>query len=400
MGGPNQKMRILLVMNGLGWAGAETQLIHLAIGLVENGHDVEILAIGPITIDLEPLHAAGVKTTALYASSRGGKVRSVGTIFRHARRADVVHCTGWDATLWGRLGALLARRPVLITEHTPGRELQVSRSGGRRVRLIALHNRILGRFTAASIVVAQWQVELLEDEGVSSASIVHIPNAVPVAELRRQSTEGPSRESLAIPAGAKVVAHVARFSPQKGQAITVRALGRLRDELGDVRVLFIGEGSEQEAIESAAADLGPDATYFLGRRNDVPGLIALADLAVLPSLGEGLPMSLIEALALGTPVVASDAGDIPWLLDRWRGGVYVDKDDWEAFERACRSILEDPVARERLSQAGYEGAARFDADGMTRRYEMVFEAAIEDGPLPRFDAEFEVDAGMPTPRAA
>jgi glycosyltransferase involved in cell wall biosynthesis len=387
-------------MNGLGWAGAETQLVHLAIGLAENGHQVEILAIGSTTIDLEPLHAAGVKTTAVFASTRFAKVRSVGTIFRHARRADVVHCTGWDATLWGRLGALLARRPMLITEHTPGRELQVSRSGDRRVRLINLHNWILGRFTAANIVVAQWQIKLLEDEGVPAASIVHIPNAVPVDELRRRSTEGPTRESLGIPDAVKVLAHVARFSPQKGQATTVRALGRLREELGDVRVLFVGEGQEQGAVETAAADLGPDAAYFLGLRDDVPGLLALADLAVLPSLGEGLPMSLIEALALGTPVVASDVGDIPWLLERWDGGVCVDKDDWEAFERACRSILEDPVAHERLSRRGYEGASRFDADGMTRRYEAIFKAAVEGGPLPRFEAEFEADAGTPTLRPA
>src|SRR4051794_29520924 len=179
-----RKGQVLLVTNWVGWGGAETQLDYLAIGLAEAGYRVRLLAICSLLRDIAHLEAAGVEVQAIDALTRGAKLRALPRIARIARGADLVHCTGWDASLWGRLAALLARRPALITEHTPGRELQVTSSGTARVRLIALHNRLLGRFTYATIIVGVWQRRLLESEGVKGEAIVHIPNAVPIDELR------------------------------------------------------------------------------------------------------------------------------------------------------------------------------------------------------------------------
>ena len=376
-------MRVLLVMNGLGWAGAETQLCHLALGLSDVGHTVEVLAIGGVYIDSQPLTEAGVEVVDLAAYGPLAKLRKAGAMTRHARRADVVHCTGWDATFWGRLAAFLARRPMLITEHTPGRDLQLSERGASRVRAIALHNRVLGKVTYANVVVAKWQIDLLESEGVKRDSIVHIPNAVPVDELRQRSERGPDRDSLGIPGEARVIVQVARFWPQKGQLTTLRAVARLRETLGDVRVLFVGEGPEEEAVKQEASRLGADWAVFLGLRDDVPGLLRLADLAVLPSTGEGLPMSLIEAMAIGTPVVATDVGDVRWLIETWGGGICVESGDDTAFQEACGEVLGDEATHSRLSEAALQGADGFDSKKMIRRYEELFEAAVASAPIPR-----------------
>lgn len=382
MTGPLPRRRILLVINCLGWAGAETQLYHLALGLAEAGHSVTLLAVESVITDVRRLEEAGVEVVTLDVSGRRQKVASVRRIARHARRADVVHCTGWDATLWGRLGAALARRPAVITEHTPGREHQSTHKRFSRARLIALHNRLLDRVTYATIAVAKWQIELLESEGVKGDSIVRIPNAVPVAELRRAAAEGPTREELGIPAGARVLVHIARFVPQKGQALTLRAAARLRERLGDVRVLFVGEGETEAAARREAEAIGAEWATFLGRRDDVPGLVALADASVLPSEAEGLPMTLIEAIVLGTPIVATDVGDVGDLIETTGAGECVPAGDEDAYRAACERVLGDEGRRAEIVAAAERAAPEFDAPRMVRRYEEVLEAAVVGAPLP------------------
>lgn len=382
MNGCRAGRRILMVVSVLGWSGAETQLLHLAAGLSRRGHTVTVLAIRKVTTDVTSLHEAGVEVVALGASGRLGKLQAVGHIVRYARRADMVHCTGWDASLWGRCGAIAARRPVVVTEHTPGRDMQVTRGGASRGRVIALHNKLLDRWTYATVAVAAWQVDLLASEGVLRRTIVHIPNGVPVQELRRRGAAGgTSRTKLGIPEDAFLIAHVARFASQKGQPATLRAISRLREDIGDVRVIFVGEGAEEEAVRRQAAAMEAEWAMFLGRREDVPALFRISDLAVLPSAAEGLPMSLIEALAVGTPVVATDVGDVRWLLESSGGGICVASGDEEAFTRACRRVLADSVFRQRLSTAAVQGADEFDAERMTDRYQNVFEAAITGAPL-------------------
>jgi glycosyltransferase involved in cell wall biosynthesis len=393
MTGSSRKRRILLVTNWIGWSGAETQVEYLAIGLRQAGHEVELLAIGDVLRDTDRLGDAGVNVQALHASDRSGKLRVLPEMVRRARRADVVHCTGWDATFWGRVAATAARRPAVFTEHTPGRELQTTASGSSRVRVIQLHNRLLNRFTYAAIVVGVWQKELLESEGVRGTPIVHIPNAVPVDELRERAAQGPDRASLGIPEGAPVVVQVARFHPQKRQAVTLRAVERLRGRFGDVRLLFLGTGPDEEGVREEADRLGADWVSFLGYRGDVPALVALSDLSVLPSTGEGLPMSLIESIVLGTPTVGTDVGDVRWLLETTEAGICVQPEDEEAFVEACARILGDPELRQRMAGAGIRTAPMFDAPRMVERYEEVLEAAVQSTPLRQPSVELQADAG-------
>lgn len=381
MTGRSPRRRILLVINCLGWAGAETQLYHLALGLAEAGHTVTLLAVESVITDVRRLEEAGVEVVTLDVSSRREKVASVRRIARHARRADVVHCTGWDATLWGRLGAALARRPAVITEHTPGREHQSTHKRLSRARLIALHNRLLDRVTYATIAVAKWQIGLLESEGVKGDSIVRIPNAVPVAELRRAAADGPTREELGIPDDARVLVHIARFVPQKGQALTLRAAERLRERCGDVRVLFVGEGETEATVRREAEAMGAEWATFLGRRDDVPGLVALADASVLPSEAEGLPMTLIEAIVLGTPIVATDVGDVGDLIETTGAGECVPAGDEDAYRAACERVLGDEGRRAEIVAAAERAAPEFDAPRMVRRYEEVLEGAVTGAPL-------------------
>ena len=353
----------------------EVQLAHLASGLAAAGHDVRLASVSSAPgargggASLDPR----VGVVHLGARTRQAKLLALRRLAALARAADLVHCTGWDASLWGRVAAMLARRPVVVSEHTPGRTHQVTPTGAGRERLIAWHSRALDPFTARTVICAEWQRDLMRGEGVAAHKLVCIPNGVPVDGLLARARAGATREALGLPADAKVIVQIARFVPQKRQQLALETTARLRDRLGDVRIVFAGDGPELERVR-AAAD-GAEWATFLGRHDNVQSLLALADLAVLPSLGEALPMAILEAIAVGVPIVATHVGDVGPLLAQTGAGIGVDPDDPDAFFQACLDVLGDPAIHARLAAAAVGARELVDAGTMVERYERVFDEA-------------------------
>jgi glycosyltransferase involved in cell wall biosynthesis len=298
---------------------------------------------------------------------------------RLAGRADVVHCTMWDASLWGRLAAIAARRPVIVADHATDRAVQLSSAGSPRGRWIALHNRLLDAATFATVACATTQLELLKAEGVAESKLVHIPNGVPVNELETRARGGPRRAELQIPEEAIVIIHVGVFRFEKNQAGSLDVVARLRDLFGDVRLIYVGDGARRHEVERRARDIGADWALFLGESEDVPALLALADLMILPSLSDAMPMTILEAMALGVPVVASAVGDIPIVLSHG-GGICVPPGDKDAFVRACTELLNDERRRRELATRGRSIARRFDSEVMIERYAALFDAASRGRP--------------------
>jgi glycosyltransferase involved in cell wall biosynthesis len=378
MRSPDRPRRLLLVISDLSTLGGmEVQLAHLANGLARDGHQVTLASIrtrpgetgGASGPEIDPR----VRLVHLGATGREAQLKGLLELRRLARESELVHCTGWDASLWGRLAAIAARRPVVMAEHTPGREHQVSPSGAPRGPYIAAHNRVLDPFTRSTVVCAEWQREILASEGVAERKMTFIPNGVPVDALRAQAERGLTREALGIPASAKVITHVARFRPQKRQELTLKTTARLRETLGDVRVVFAGAGPDLDAVQAAARSLGAEAwATFLGRQDNVPSVFALGDVTVLPSTGEAMPMSIIEAIAVGVPIVAADVGDVGPILRRTGAGLTFPADDPGAFEERCREVLSDPALHARLHAAADAAKEEVDAGTMVRRYETLF----------------------------
>ncbi len=368
------RLKLLLVVHSIDHRGGmEVQLAHLASGLARRGHRVRIASLrsrpdaGQVEgrLPLDPR----VEVFHLGATGRAAGIGSLRRLIGLARASDLVHCTGWDASLWGRLAAIAARRPVVVAEHTPGREHQVSASGAPRGSWIARHNRLLDPFTSATVICALWQRDLLRGEGVADDKISYIANGVPVQAIESRSVQGLTRESLGIPASAKVVAHVARFAPQKRQDLTLRTVAALREELGDVRVVFAGDGPELESVKALADELSADWAIFLGTYDNVPSVFRIADIAVLPSTGEGLPMAILEAVAVRVPVVATDVGDIGPFLRETGAGVVVPPGAPEDFLMACRRVLEDGALHAEIVEAATTSAASIDSDVMVGRYD-------------------------------
>lgn len=369
-----------MVIGQLGRAGAEAQLAALAGGLARQGDRVTVADLTKGKMDPQALLDGGVRVLQLDTAPGLRRARVVPSLARIARRNDLVHCTMWDASLWGRLAAIAARRPVIVSDHSADRGHQVSHAGAPRQRWIALHNRLLEPATYATVACARAQLPLLESEGVRRQRIVHIPNGVSLEAFREAATGGPSRQELGIPEGARTLIHVARFNPLKNQQLTLETAMRLREELGEVHVIFVGDGQERGPLERQAKSMGADWAHFLGRRTDVPALLRISDLAVLPSLSEAMPMTVLEALALGVPVVATAVGDVGPTLDSTGGGLHVPLGEPDAFLHACRDVLTDPGLHERLVNGGLRSAERFSVEAMVGRYSHLFDAMLRGRP--------------------
>lgn len=367
-----------MVIGKLGRAGAENQLVALASGLARRGDRVTVADLTRGARDAEPLLEAGVRLLRFDSSPGVRRAAVLPSLVRVAHRHDLVHCTQWDASLWGRLAGIAARRPVVVSDHSADRGHQMSHSGAPRQRLIALHNRLLEPATYATVACAQAQVPLLQSEGVRR--VVHIPNGVSLEALREAATRGPSREQVGIPQDARTIVHVARFHPLKNQRLTLETTARLRDELGDVHVIFVGDGEGRPALEQEAISIGAHWAHFLGRRTDVAALLRLSDLAVLPSLAEAMPMAIVEAMALGVPVVATSVGDVGATLDSTGAGIHVPPGDDDAFFKACRDVLTDPELRGGLASRALLSARGFTVEAMIERYTELFDAMLEGRP--------------------
>ncbi|MGE4123015.1 MAG: glycosyltransferase, partial [Solirubrobacterales bacterium] len=150
----------------------------------------------------------------------------------------------------------------------------------------------------------------------------------------------------------------------------------MREKGSDAHLILVGDGPSKPEVDKRAAELGAEGwVHFLGMRDDVPAMLALADVLVQPSHADAMPLSVLEAMAVGVPVVATAVGDVPAML-AGRAGLTVPAEDRAALEAALSELLADPARRAEMGAAGEEIAAARDSSKMIGSYEALFEAAL------------------------
>lgn len=180
--------------------------------------------------------------------------------------------------------------------------------------------------------------------GVPADKIAVIPNGVDTRRYRRRGEREKTRAGLGIAPGERVVAVVATFKEQKGHRYLIEAAAALAPDYPEARYLLIGDGELRADLEQRIAAAGPACQFrLLGLRPDVPDLLAAADLFVLPSLWEGLPMALVEAMAAGLPVVATDVSGTRGVMVDGETGLLAPPGDAAALARAIGALLDDPA---------------------------------------------------------
>lgn len=245
------------------------------------------------------------------------------------------------ACKYGIAAASAARVPAIVA--TAQLHVEISRAG-----LVDFQHRMISQLVSRYIAVSRDVAKnLVRRFRVPETKITVIPNAVDEAEiasgLSRPAGDWPVAE------GRKAVLILARLEPEKGVDVAIDAIGRV----ADVDLVIAGSGSCSGALESKAAQLGINhRVHFLGHRNDPASLLARADVFVLPSHVEGLPLSVLEAMAAGVPVVATDIGGTREAVEHEKTGLLVPPGDSNALASAIEHVFAEPNATsERVTMA-------------------------------------------------
>jgi len=359
-------MRIGYVIWSLGLGGAEQVVMQLASGMARRGHAVMIVTLNDAGVFARRMTAQGIDVVAMgkqrrYDWSLLWRLRAV---FRR-HRLDVVHTHLWGANCWGRVAAWLAGVPLVVA-HEHG--MQPWR---RRAHFLCDWGlaHLTHRIVFASRRVME---EYRANSGVPSTKCALIPNGVACdgaagdrAALRRAFGWG---------ADERVVVSVGRLAPEKGFGDLLRAFQQVA-AAGAVRLVIIGDGPEREALVRLKRECRLDgAVQFAGMQEDVRRWLAAADLYVQPSHREGLPLAILEAMALGLPVVATRVGDVGALIRDGQEGYLVEPQRPEALAGVLRLVLQR-LDRQRpvIEAARRVVAERYALDHMVTSVESLYE---------------------------
>jgi glycosyltransferase involved in cell wall biosynthesis len=288
-------------------------------------------------------------------------------------RPQIVHTFLLTASLYGRLAAILERVPIVI-----GTEVNIYE---HKKMHHAIAERLLMAGTDRVIVSAASVRDYYIDQvHADPAKVDVIYNAVDFEQARATTPRAAMRAALGVPADAAVAGVIARLTEQKGHRFLFDALATT-PALAKLHLLVIGGGDLQQDLIARAAALGLSTrVQFLGPRRDLGDLLGAMDLFVMPSLWEGLPLSLVLAMGAGVASVATAVAGIPEVIDHDRTGLLVPPADVPALGAALARLIADAAFREQLGQAGRAsvlprfGIDRY-VDSITRLYDRLLEQA-------------------------
>lgn len=366
---------ILLVIDGAFVGGGQKHVLALAERLSMRGVKVAVAceASGYLVDQLRhgniPHHAVRLSTRP----SPRGLADTVDAI--RASHAQLVHTHGGTAGLYGRLAARWIGGVRTVHTYHGIHYLHDKRLGKRLVRRAI--DRFLLRWTDEVICVSRSDRELALGERLAltdHVSVVHngidlAPFAMPRSGGRRSGQRN----------GVFVVGTVSRLHEQKGHFLLLQAAALIRQAHPQVRFRVIGDGPLRESLEAQARELGVDeAVEFLGARDDIPSQMRNFDLFVLPSLWEGLPYVLLEAMAAGLPVVAADVSGAREIIADGTEGVVVPLRDPQALAAAVIDLMEDGARRAALGAKGAQVVRdRFGLEAMIEQTMGVYFRALQ-----------------------
>jgi len=388
------RVKVLQLISSGGYYGAENMLLNLCASQQKSGCENSLMLFYNV-------HAPNVEFYER-ARRRGLSVRMVHCQGRADWRAvrqieeciqedgiQLLHTHGYKADLYGYVAARRSGKPIVATCH--------NWVGGTAA--LGIYNRLdrmaLKRFQGLAAVSDSVAQRLL-DSGVSAKKIRTIANGIDVGTFERARPLSVFEFD-----GSKVVGMVARLDLQKGFEYLLRAARELCTALPALKVVIVGEGPDRQAIESMVQRFGLQSHVILaGQHSDMAGIYAAMDIFVLPSLNEGLPMTILEAMAASRPVVATRVGAIPKVIKDGETGLLVDPCDVDGLRNALSSLLTDSDLCRRLGSAGHEWVSRnYTSEAMALKYRQMYDEVLSTPAIATVPARAVDDRNVDARRA-
>jgi glycosyltransferase involved in cell wall biosynthesis len=365
-------MKIVQLISSGGYYGAENMLANLLAGLKEANEFASLWIFDNTQNSHLELaaraRALGVDVIVIPCS---GKLdfKTVRILRRNLRTLlpVVIHTHGYKADLYGLLASIRSGAILMATCHNWTK-------GSRKLRFYASVDKLVLLMFDYVVAVSKAVADELRAAGVPSARIGQIDNGVPSSENRAaMRTSAPVSELL--PARQLVIGMAGRLVAEKGVSHFLYAAHETLSLFPNTRFVIAGEGPGRTSFEQEAARLGiSNEVLFVGHVADMDAFYLALDIFVLPSLREGLPMSILEALAAGKAVVASRVGAIPEVIRDGETGLLFDAQDREALAEAMGRVAGDEALRRRIGHSAMKLIRdSYSAEKMTSRYRQLYQ---------------------------
>lgn len=364
--------RILHIINNLAPHGAQQFLVNFLSHADHRTFDYRVACIAEGGALQSEIEALGIHVFPFYRRHK----TDLSTLFDLAafikdHNIDLVHTQLFTSDTWGRTAALLAgvRRSIVsvqtVTSWKKFYHIWVDRT-------LALSTH---RIVAVSHAVKDF---LIEREKLPAWKVCVIPNGVDVAQYRPRGIDvAAKKKELGMNPSNHVISCMARFYPAKDQISLMRGFSLALPDLDGVKLVLVGDGPLIDTAREEAFRLNiTDRVLFLGNRRDIPELLEMSDLVVLPSIVEGLPLSLLEAMAAGKAVIATAVGGVPEMIDDGRTGMLVPVGDLNAWASSMRRVMKDESLRAALGTKAQQAVNRFDIRNIIKAYESLYGEAL------------------------
>ena len=346
-------LRVLHVAESAGWAGGEVYLVNLARVIDRERFALSVIApeAGPL---VSRLAALGIEPSVLPLARSLASPAMLGALVRRLRalRPDIVQSHGARTNLYGRLACRLAGVPHHVsTVHNSLYDYPVG--AARRTAYLAADRLTAGLSSVTVCVARSLAQDLIERSRVPARRVVVIPNGVDLARFDPAAGDGGRvRQELGL-GESPVVGIVGRMTPQKSHADFLAAVARARRQVPALRALLVGDGPLRPAIETDVRGRGLAQTCVLaGVREDIPDCLAAMTVVALASHSEGFPFTVLEALAMARPLVATAVNGVPEIVEDGVNGLLAPPRQPDRLAEALVALLGDPVRAAALGAAG------------------------------------------------
>ncbi len=290
----------------------------------------------------------------------------------------IVHTHSSKAGLMGRLAAKLAGTPIIV--HTPHGHVFFGYFGIFKTKLFIIFEKLASRITDKIVALTNREKKdhiLFKIAAEDKFSVIY--SGIELNTLKESNFKEKQnlKKELGIPENSLIVGTAGRLVPVKGPEFLVKASKYIISKYPDTYFMFTGDGPLEQDLKRKALEMGiSDNIIFLGWRNDLVKIISIYDVFVLPSLNEGMGRVLVEAMALGKSIVASNVGGIPDLVIHGKNGFLIPPKNSKKLAKYIQVLLEDKDKREKMGLAGKEMAYNFTSERMVEKIAYLYKKLL------------------------
>ena len=374
MSDATRRLNVLQVCDHLGWEGSRMHGVKRLFAWMIPRFDparynVWLVSLRKKDLSEETLESYGINITYLHKSRFDPATLTALLKVMDRQQTDILHLHGYGATTFGRMAGMLRGVPTILHEHANLTDTPWFQK---------IADRALAPATDIAIAVSKSTADFVINARQMPAERVRtVYLGVPLDEFSRERTPDEiarARQELGIAPGEAAIGTVTRLHDSKGNSYLVDAAALVVKERPNAKFFLVGEGPLLGDLEAQARALGlGDRFVFHGFARDVAAVVSAFDVSVFPSLWEGTPLTVFEALAMGKPILATDADGLLDVLTDDRDAVIVPKRDAPALARGIVRLIDDPALRARLGAEARRTSQQYDIAAFVRKMEQLYE---------------------------